>query len=704
MCIFKPAAPAPIGIYAFTIQQLEFSLDANSASTLRHLLYVLNAPVDIPRFTSVLKVAVEAVAAYGATLANPSKKFHLVQESLSKLVDDVTVATSAVSDNHELDRPLLRRLSDFGAYALCLTLRFSTLITVNNAREVIGLEIALGIALGLKVDNGFATDIRRTLTPELFGVQKKASKRDLDWLKAYSKRRIKAAKQFETGDDPDPESQGKLRLFDVAAGFELSRKMRFAPPRQRQALLDRHHQTYWQIKSSAAALMTRANHHDHSALLILVAYSSGLTLRLTKDIPLANRVFDDCWFMVLDVEAGVIKIKLDRLFPAAAVPKPGAECFRPANRVIVKPLPQFLWQILKELHAQLPEAETLAQLIPEALTSGRQLTLADDTSALAPSAKRFLIAGAPFCVGIGIDRLVAAILASDFSVIPSSKMYYCRVRPDEIWAASGTLFSGLGWGAPAPFLPGPAVGSQIVPSRAALAAWWAWMVDQVVGSVPGRHCGFARLSNFHSNFAKLNASFAILCLAAREAKQLKFTTHNLQPECSFAAFVHKLVGIIPGEVKVPINALLKAQLRLWFGHCRALLRRIEKETDPASRKLACVLRSYLRSNSHPLFFTICPESGLTLPLGSAALMDWWPQEYCFSGDLGRHLWEVELRDAGVRSTRIDVLLRHITLGTEAHCSTNADKLADVAAEITAAQEFLLESIGVRPVPGLVTRV
>ena len=702
MSMFKPAAPVPIGTYGFTAEQLELVLNASAASTFRQLRDVLTVPEDVPHLNNVLQAAVDAVEAYGASLASPSEKFRLVQNSLGRLAADVAVVTASVAEDLDLDRPLMRRLTPYGGYALCLTLRALSEDAIGIFREVVGLEIALGLATGLKFDNGFATDIRRILTPNLLSGKKTLTKRGQDWQKAYVKRRIKAAAHFEGGDGSDPESVGNVRLFDVVAGFELSRKMRFAPPRQRQALLDRRHQTVWQIKASAAALMARATLQDHTALLILVAFSTGLTLRLTKDIPLASRVLDDAWFMVLDLYAGVIKINLDRLFPAPAVPDPNADCFRDANRIIVKPLPAFLWLILKELSAGNPDAETLAQLIPQAATSGRQLTLEDDHSALVPSAKRFLIAAAPFAVGIGIDRLASAVLASDFAVIPSSKMYYCRVRRDEIWTASKALFAELGWGEPAPFVYGLAAGSRIVPTREALAAWWQRMAVEVATSAPGRHCGLARLAEFHNSFAKMCASLAILCLAAREARELKFTTYNLQPDCDFAAYVDKLVGIVPGEVKVPINAILKAQLKLWLAHCHALYRRLSKLTGPAAGHLRRMLGSYLKGKRYPLFFTIDAETGSASPLGSTALKRWWPEQYRFSTDFGRHLWEVEFRDAKVRSTRIDLFLRHLTIGTEAHCSTNIDKLDDAAAELCSVQESLLASLCINAVPGLVT--
>ena len=701
MGMFNPATPLPLGASGFTAEQLELALNASAATTFRQLRHVLTIPDDAPRLKNVLQAVLDAVTAYGATLASPTEKFRLVQGRVAELVAAFEDVTSHVSGDLDLDMPLMRRLTRYGGYALCLTLRSLSDDAPGIVKEIVGLEIALGLATGLKFDDGFATDIRRALTPDLFGAKKTLTKRGMDWQKAYVKRRIKAAAHFEFGGGSDPDSQGSVRLFDLSAGFELSRKMRFAPPRQRQALLDRRHQTLWQIKATAASLRARAEVRDDTALLTLVAFSSGLSLRLTKDIPLAAHVLDDCWFMVLDLDTGVLKLALDRLFPSPARPQFSAECFREANRIVVKPLPAFLWLILRDLHAQRPNAETLAQLIPMASTSGRQLTLQDDDSALVPSASRFLNSAAPLAVGIGIDRLAAAILTHDFAVIPISKMYYCHVRRSEIWSSSEHLYANLGWGEPAPMVPGPAVGSRIVPTRKALASWWQWMVAEVGGTAPGRHCGFERLVTFHNNYAKFCASVAILCLAAREAKILKFTTYNLQPDHDFVAYVDKLVGLVPGDVKVTINAILKAQTKLWSAHCRALSRRAGKLADPAAKKLRRFLEGYLAGGNHPLFFLIDAGTGRTCPLGSGSLMGWWPESCRFSTDLGRHFWEVEFRDHHVRSTRIDLFLRHLTLGTEAHCSTNLDKLAEAAAELCRVQESLLTLLGICPVPGLV---
>lgn len=702
MSILRRSAAFPAAGTVISLHQLESQLEAESACTLLQLLHVLNAPADIPCIKAVVDSVCEAVSSYGVTLARPSHTFHLVQRSLEALKNDIRNKFSDVSYGRDLEQPLLRRLVAHAPYALCLALASLKKKEVVNAWAAAGVEIALCLATAHRFRAGFAQNIRRTLTPELFGLALKVEA-DANWSVTYVKTRVKAAQIFEAGESPDPQGGNPVRLFDIAAGYELARKTRYSPPRQRQAILDRRHQTIKQLKASAATLMERGEKHDHTALLTMIAFCTGLSLRLTQSLPITSYRGEDNWLMRLDIGAGVIMTNLDSLFPKAAIPVVGATCFRAANRVAVKPLPTFLSSHLKTLYAVHPEAEVLAELLPGASTSGRQLTLVAEEAALTPTTKRFLIAAAPLAVTLGVDRLSAALLANDFSVVPASKMYYCRVRREEIWAASIVLFDCLGWGSPVPIVGGLPLGSRIVPTRAALKAWYHWMVADVASHAPGRHCLSGRLIDHHNSFARLCASLAMLCLATREVRELRFTTHNLCPEAAFASLFDKKVGIYPGEMKVPINKVLGNQLRLWRAHCEALERRLKSLQEPAMNKLINTLKNFNSGELFSLFFSIDPDVYQTVPLSSATLMKWWPSEYRFSGDLGRHLWECELRDAGVRSSRIDVLMRHITLGVEAHCSTNGDKLADIAEELTFRQEGLLESLGIKPVPGIIAK-
>jgi len=406
--------------------------------------------------------------------------------------------------------------------------------------------------------------------------------------------------------------------------------------------------------------------------------------------------------MVLDINAGLLKTNIATLTPKSALPKPDSTCFRPANKIAVKPLTLAVADLLRAMRQKYPYARTLAELLPEADYRSGQLTLEDDTSSLKPSVTRFLTSAGPFAASLGIDRLSAAIIVNDYSLIPGSKLYYCHVQRDEIWRASAQLFRELGWHDPIPLSPGLPCGSLIVPTRKALCEWYVWMIDSISKVHPGPNSSTERLLAHHNVYSRFCASLSILCLAAREVKALRFTTHNLLPEAEFASFNDKWVGAFPGQTKVPVNGLLRKQLRYWYAHCAALHRRLKKNPAPENGNLISALEKFLAGVSMPLFFEVDGKRELK-PLGTSTLTAWWPESLRFSGDFGRHLWETELRNAGVWSSRIDLHLRHITRGVESQCSSNGDPLAQAAAAITAAQEQLLNELGIQPLAGLSTR-
>jgi len=353
MSILRRSAAFPAAGTVISLHQLESQLEAESACTLLQLLHVLNAPSDIPCIKAVVDSVCEAVSSYGVTLAKPSHTFHLVQRSLEALKNDIRNKFSDVSYGRDLEQPLLRRLVAHAPYALCLTLASLKKKEVVNAWAAAGVEIALCLATAHRFRAGFAQNIRRTLTPELFGLALKVEA-DANWSVIYVKTRVKAAQIFEAGESPDPQGGNPVRLFDIAAGYELARKTRYSPPRQRQAILDRRHQTIGQLQASAATLMEQGEKHDHTALLTIVAFCAGLSLRLTQSLPITRCREGDTWLMRLDIGAGVIMTNLDSLFPKAAIPAVGATCFRAANRVAVKPLPTFLSSHLKTLVSVVP--------------------------------------------------------------------------------------------------------------------------------------------------------------------------------------------------------------------------------------------------------------------------------------------------------------------------------------------------------------
>lgn len=685
-----------------SLTNLERCLNSEAVQTFRQLTDVLLIPQDIPRLPLVLSVASKAIEAFGATLRAPNGMFRVIHSAIDDLQGEVTDRLGWTLSPDELSQPLLRRLLHHAPYALFLSTGMLPNDLATRYWLALGAEIATCMATGKTFSRSLANDLRRQITPQLFGDARSANTL-ASWEKSVQKKLRLAAGLFEADGAPDPSDSSPLRLFDLKAGYELSRKLRYSPPRQRQALLDRHHQSDWQFQASASQLFTRAQAGDQTALLTLIAFLSGLSLATTWELPIGTSLISEESVMALNLGNGTILTNIGRLTPASAKPSPNATVFRAANWIAVKPLPVVVVECLRKLARERPNASTLAELLPEASTSGRLLTLRDDSSALKPSTTRFLNSAGPVAVGIGIDRLSTALVCNDFSVIPGSKLYYALASRESIWEAAARLFSFLEWGPAVPFVPGLPVGSHIVPQRKAIADWLIWMADEVKHCAPGRHCGLDRLMAHHNVYARFCASITVLLLAVREAREFRFTTYNLDPTAFFASLVDKWVGAYPGELWIPLCAPLRKQLELWLSHCSALERRLRKLVLPPEHPLRVLLQRFQAREPVPMFFEVAQESYLPRPLGSADLTQWWPEPYRFSPDFGRHFLETELREADVRSSWIDLLMRHITQAVEGHCSTHADALLQAANDITAAQTELLTQLGFHPIPGLTSR-
>lgn len=683
-------------------EHLEHYLKPASTRTLHQLTDILFIPQDIPRLPIVLEAVCRAIEAFGTTLTRPNGMFHLVHSVVNDLRADVKNTLNWTTSSDELSHPLLRRLLPHAPYAVFLSAGMLPNDQASRYWTGLGAEIASCLATGKAFSRNFANDLRREITPRLFG-NSSSTPTSAPWEKSAAKKLRLAAKLFESDGSTDPSDKSSLQLFDLKAGYELSRKLRYSPPRQRQALLDRHHQSEWQFQASATQILARAEAGDHTSLLTLIAFLTGISLATTRDLPICTVLDSNESIMGLNLDDGTIMTNIGRLTPSSAKPTENAQAFRDATWIMVKPMPVVVVELLRRLAEERPDASTLADLLPQASTSGRQLTLDDDHAALKATTARFLASAGSVAVGLGIDRLYAALLTNDFAIIPGSKLYYALSRREPVWEAANRLFSHLGWGPAVPFVPGLPIGSHIVPQRQAITDWLMWMAEEVKHKTPGRHSSIAQLVAHHNAFARFCASVTVWLLAAREVKEFPFTTYTLDPSASFACLIDKWVGAFPGELWMPLCAPLRAQLALWLTHCQAFDRRLKKQGLPPEHPLMSMLERFNGGKSVPMFFSVDIGTYRPHPLGSADLTRWWPESHRFSPDFGRHFWETELREADVSSSRIDLLMRHITQSVEGHCSTHGDTLSQAASDITTAQTELLKQLGFCPISGLTSR-
>lgn len=345
-----------------------------------------------------------------------------------------------------------------------------------------------------------------------------------------------------------------------------------------------------------------------------------------------------------------------------------------------------------------PTARTIRDLLQVKEITGSRKTISDCDSGISPSVARFINSAAPFAIHSGIGRAVAATVTNDYSIVPSAKFYYSMVKRSEIWAASETMFSALGWGKPVDFVDGLAVGSCVVPTNEAISKLYKWMVEQVNRTRPGKRYTLQSLIQHHNEYAFLCATITLLCLASRKQKITNFTAKHLDERCAFIPVYDKPAGLNTGFLSIPINEILRKLILFWRAHCNALKKRLDKLGIATSSNLRIRLQNIHIRTSVNMFFLI--NENLPVDFGTADLSRWWPDELKLSTYFGRDFWEVELMEYRVSSSSIDLFLRHHLQGMENWTSTTNIVLANWGREICDVQEAILDALGISAVVGL----
>ncbi len=671
--------------------------------TFRKSLHVLCPPIDAPRFSDVFSGVVLSVREFKKTLIAANPTFNQLELDLINLVGDIQEVTVDISSplTHPcspLDQPLLRRLSRYPAWGMFLEL--ARMPEIGLVLEAAGCEFTYSIMTGKPFAKGFAKTLRRIATNVFVkkeNLQDVLQKCDSNFINHLKKIRRETSVIFDLSASLDD----RIETFEDQAYRFLRRIKIYSTPRHRQGILDHACQSKLQVLLSAKVLLEEAHAGDQSAICIILSFLAGLSPEVVLRLPLAGSAVDD-WFMILDIEEGVIKTNISSLVPDSATPTAkNPQPFCGANKIVVKPVPMFIASILRGTLDSNRTARVLGDLLPSASVTGRNLTIDDARSAIIPSTKRFLNSSGPFALQVGLNRMCASVITNDFSLVPSSKFYYALVERQEIWDASKMYFEALGWGPPVEFVDGLPVGSAVTPDLQALLNLYLWMKSQAEGSTPGKRYTFNSLKAHHFEYAHYCASFTSIMLVSRHAAELGYTAYSLGPESTFTVISDKRVGLFPGPVSIPINIVLRYQLQLWYVHCRALNVRLEKLGYSNNSKL----RNYLNriDNREPvqLFFRINEKTAI--PLGTSDLTNWWPKALRFKGDSGRHLWERVLHERGVKSSAIDAFMRHQSLGVESFTTTTNVSYLDVFQRISRVQESVLAEWGIRAIAGLSLR-
>lgn len=698
MTIFAPPAHGPDS--ATQLTRLLENLAPQSKATLRRLMHVLRPPVDAPRTMDVINSACKCINAYKKSLLYPNKSINQLVaeiEQLTKVTLDLQI--QLFGGQNDLEKPMYRRLTRHPGWALCLAIKDypeNLLFT-----EAAGVEIALSLAKEKAFADGYANEIRRALENRTIPTENFQASQ-LAFERRINKAKRQASILFEnvpTIGTQNKQAEYPLQSFEPEAKQQLLQKRQYARSQHRCGILNRHCQSKIQVVQSAIELRQNAESDDETSILIILAFCAGLSAKLTAAMPLIHNAKED-WMMKLDTHSGCLWTNISPMLPDAAVPaENSAENYWPSNKIIVKPLPQFIVTKLAELFINTPNAMTIGDLIPYANSVGTTLTIPGSKCGIAPSVTKFLNSAAPYALQIGIDRLAAAVITNDFSIIPSAKFYYAKIEREEIWQASNALFHSLGWGTATLIEQGMATGSAIVATRMSVTALYQWMVSELDAAQLGKHCSVNKLVEFHNIFAKLCASLIIFLLGLRNVKEIKLTPQHLMTGATYAPVFDKRTGQLHGPLPVPINRLLEKQHKLYLTHCVAVLNRLSKTNVKGIRKTRTYLRKLIENSSGKLFFQL-NETCQPSPIGSADLTSWWPEHLRFPANFSRSFWQSELHAAGLEGSLIDLFMRHQLPGAESYSSCSHRSPKQCLDKIGQMQDKILNEMNLVPVQGL----
>ena len=621
-------------------------------------------PLDFATILMVITGASIAVAAALEQLQKPNS----AATQLSQQIQDLRAACIAEYESRgefEVETALEGRRLTTPAWAALSEIGKTTWTQVHPAVVAIGIELCLSWHADKLMATAFCNGARTALAnAELLGTSLEAAMLEYEGetLPHWIKHTKKVYLEFFTTFDEAPPPPLAPRSFEDRAQTELVSRAAFASYRRRAGILDDTCFSRRQIQEAtthASQDIYRSRAERRAALWIIGV--SGFFAGSTQLIPLTSAAASD-WVAYYDVESGLLHRDYRCLARDAARARTGDNV--PASFCSVVPAPVEVRDELLLRARETAEARELGDLIPALRLLAPRALVYPDISDLAPSVARWARTLAPFCLQIGMDALLAAIVCGDFGVTARSKLHYCLVGDEEIWVSAATLYRELQWGEPVPMPTGRVkFGSSVVPTADTLrkidgdAVRW---VDSV--RPPKRLSSEGQLLEFHNRFTRTLATRIAVWVSLRAATELSVRASLDERHDTCVDLLEKSsagrVGALPAIVCDDMRAAL-GNYRL---HCKALYDRLRtfSWSGPAMEWLAAVI---LRGDV-PLLCTVTGRQRFA-PVGTDELLVHVPGAAGLAPDWGRKYVENHLRTSAKALSRdIDRQQRHEVKGQE----------------------------------------
>lgn len=654
-------------------------------------------------FATILMVIIGASTATAAALELLQKPNSLATQ-LSQEIKGLCSACIAEYQGRgefEIETALEGRRLATPAWAALSEIGKTTWTQVHPAVISIGIELCLSWHADKLMATAFCNGARAALAnAELLGTSLEAAMQESEGetLPHWIKHTKKVYQEFFTAFDEAPPPPLAPRSFEDRARTELVSRAAFASHRRRAGILDDTCFSRRQIQEATrypSQDIYRSPAERRAALWIIGV--SGFFAGSTQLIPLAATATSD-WVAHYDVSSGLLHRDYSCLASDAARARTGDNV--PASFCSVVPAPiDVRDELIRRAH-ETADPRELGDLIPTLRLLAPRALVYPDFADLAPSAARWARTLAPFCLQIGMDALLAAIICGDFGVTARSKLHYCLVGDEEIWGSATTLYRELEWGEPVPMPAGRVrFGASVVPTAETLQN----IDNDAVRSVesvrpPKRLTSEGQLLEFHNRFTRTLAFRIAIWVGLRAAAELSVRAnvderHDLCVDLLEKSSAGR-VGALPAIVCDDMRAAL-GNYRL---HCTALYERLRTFgwSGPVMEWLAAVIQR----GDVPLLCTVSSRQRFT-PVSTHDLLKTVPGAAGLAPDWGRKYVENHLRkSAKALSKDIDRQQRHEVKGQEQATSVSDGSEVDWVLRLKPALNTMSRSLFRLPLSGL----
>lgn len=685
------------------LARLRAAVPSAYQSTLSLLVGTVTLPVDQPGCATAVIMLANCLLAY-------SKHISFVRAEFAALLNDASSIVNVVADQLETIQgtppsgQMESRTSSYPAWSLLLALTEEQ----QPLRVALGVEIALALLDQGQLSTRFCTQLRRDA--KKYGRPTMGQERDIEdlkelgfgrgWLSRYQTLDRQVRRRVELSDPNGPirpDDANPQNRFDLLA--RLKWRFDYPNPKHRQGGLDDSHLTRAQFYRVASVVRQQVEKGNAAGFVACMSMITGFTPELTTSLPLILPT-RPLHVLGLDVVRGCLVLDFRLLFPNRRRPSPQtAELFHRSEDLLVVPLPIFLADELRCHLADAPGSLLLGDLTGWVKVDSRASLLADEKCKLVSSLARASKSAAAIAIASGSDRLVAASLTWDFSMTGSARMYYARLTGEEIHHGCKLLYSAMGWGEPViPEIQLAAVGSHCQLNDEGARQLFAKLAGLCGESWPGRRAGFDTLMTHHMHYTRHCVALIAFSLGLREVYAYRLQSHELLAGQAQITIHDKQGGDRLMAQPVPLNALVREQIRQYAGHCQALVNRLGKLNTAEAASFAAAIGLALRGQG-ALFLVRQPRGGVR-PAGAANTWGKLPNQLQVPGNIGRHFWQNVLRTQGLGSRDIDRFMRHRVVGLESNTSSQTGSPWQSFERIDHVQCQVLHALGVSVVSGL----